>query len=220
GNYQDNTISGFGPLIARLAEARMPQGTQMSFTPALETLSASAGSGSGACTWSGSAYQYRVALHDEILRHGFAASPLNVVGPCGFHNRHMYAIDYDGNIFKCPGFLGSPEWRVGHVADGLTERYEQMLQFGVDGRCGDCAHRPNCAGGCIAHEMMATGSTDVINCELEYFDSIKDDAVVRSYLLNTCEDHSAALSEFPRPPVALPAKPAQRGIRPQSLRVL
>ena len=223
GNYQDNTVSGFAPLIKKLSDAGMPSNTKVSFTPALEILGAPEGSGSGSCTWSQSAFQHRVALHDEILRHGFETAGLGIVGPCGFHDRHLYSIDHLGNVFKCPGFLGHPEWRIGTVTSGLTNRYQKMLTVGTDSRCGGCSHRPNCAGGCLANEFLRTGETTGVNCEIDYFDAIKRDALVREYLLSKNENPSEALAEFPPTPVPGAADPQgspARGIRPRALRVL
>ncbi|MCG8417687.1 MAG: radical SAM protein [Proteobacteria bacterium] len=232
GNYQEDTVSGFAPLVEKLAAAGLPASTKINFTPALEVLGAAEGTGSGSCTWSGSAYRHRVALHDQIVRHGFHTAGLQIVGPCAFHDRHMYAIDHLGNIYQCPGFLGHPEWRIGCVESGLTGRYQAMLEVGVDRRCAGCAHQPNCAGGCLAHEFIQTGQTGGVNCEVDYFDAVKRDALVRGYLLATSDDRGRAVAEFPSPPTAsdgassdLPGGRGERvrpprGVRTPALRVL
>ena len=224
GNYQDDTIAGFGPLIRRLAEAALPSQSCLHFSPALEILGAPQGSGSGASTWSDSAHGYRVALHDEIVRHGYETHMLHAIGPCSFHDRHMYAIDTEGILYKCPGFLGHPEWGIGHVADGLNERYEQMLAVDTSQSCGDCSHRPSCAGGCLAGAFLRTGSMSEVNCELAYFESVQAHALPRAYLLAAQSDPRQAMASFPAPPVALPAagttSPAGPALRSPALRVL
>ena len=223
GNYQEHTISGFGPLVDQLADAGLPAETPFHFSPALESLSAPAGSVESACNWSHSPFEYRVALHDRILERGFQIGSLNFVGPCGFHSHHVYALDPQGNIFKCPGFLGHPAWRVGHVGSGLTERYAEMLAWDATSGCGRCAHRPNCGGGCVADVMLRTGVMDV-NCEATYLHAMEQHALPRNYLLAVEDDRERALSRFPTPPRALPApagaQPPASGVRVDALRVL
>lgn len=219
GNYQEHTISGFGPLIDELARAGLPRTSSINLSPALHILDAP--DGSGACRSGGASHGYQVALHDRIASHGYATARLDAVGPCGFHDRHMFAIDPRGNVFKCPGFLGHPEWRIGHVSSGLTERYQEMLRWNSDASCGGCAHRPNCGGGCVADAALRTGALDV-SCESEHLDAIAPHALVRDYLLATSDDRARAVSEFPAPAVALP-RPAGRpatGVRCKDLRVL
>ena len=156
GNYETATVHGFAPLVRKLAAAGLPDGSQMSFQPALAGLSSSLDAGSGSCTWSGSDTSLHVALHDEILRNGFEPPALSTVGPCEFHDHHAFAIEPTGTIYKCPGFLGHPEWGIGHVSEGLSRRYQQMIAVNPQRECGSCAHRPNCAGGCASPPSGST----------------------------------------------------------------
>lgn len=221
GNYQNDTIHGFGPLMRQLANV-MPRGTEVSFSPALQTMASAEGAGSGSCSWSGSDTRYQVALHDEAIRNGLQASPLNVVGPCEFHDTHAFAIDPNGIIYKCPGFLGFEDWGIGHVHSGLTDRYQQMLELTPKSEpCGGCSHRPYCGGGCVAAEWMRTNDTSRVNCEHDYFERVKHDAVTRGYHLAVEDDAEAAAHAFPSAPIELPrAKNQPRQVRSMGLRVL
>jgi uncharacterized protein len=128
GNYQADTIDGFPRLITKLREAGLKAGTRMHFSPALAALGAPSDSASGSCTFSGSNPEWMLALKDEIARAGFdPGDPLNL-GPCAFHMKHAFSIDPLGHIYKCPGFLGKPEWAIGEVATGLTGAYERMVE--------------------------------------------------------------------------------------------
>lgn len=217
GNYQDDTIAGFAPLIRKLAAAGFGREHPISFTPALAFLGAPDGSGSGHCTWSRSAHAYRIALHDELLRHGYSPARLHAMGPCSFHERHMYAVDVDGTLLKCPGFLGHPEWAIGHVAAGLSARYRQMLALDTSATCAGCAHQPNCGGGCIANALLRAGRPDGppapwahdpspldVHCEIDYFEEVASHGMTREYLLATSATRDQALAAFSAPPVALP----------------
>jgi uncharacterized protein len=207
GNYQANTVHGFVPLLTKLHEAGMPQGARISFSPALATLGAPSDSASGSCTVSGSRPELMIALYDEILRAGFSAPDPMEMGPCGFHRRHTYAIDPEGHIYKCPGFLGYPEWAIGHVSNGLTARYDQILGVYVQEECGSCTHRPHCAGGCVATQWLATGRAEGINCEADFFERHEETLVQRKYLLAASDTVGDALAAFPAPPASIPTSP-------------
>jgi uncharacterized protein len=225
GNYQDDTIAGFGPLIRKLRAAGLPAGTEVSFSPALEGLSSDEAVGSGTCTWSGS-NDYQVALADETRRNGFEPRMLHAVGPCAFHDHHHASIDPDGTLHKCPGFMGHPEWAIGNVRDGLSARYHRMLGVNPQRECTGCAHRPNCGGGCIAAAWLRAGRMEGVSCEHSYFERVKDASLVREYLVATSDDAEAAATGFPPPdhPIplsrenALPTPP--RGRRSAALHVL
>lgn len=220
GNYQNETIAGFGPLLDKLAAAGFAPGQRVHFSPALDALSSVAGAGVGSCTWSG-ADTYQVALHDAIVKHGWDTAPLNTVGPCAFHDVNNFSIEPDGTLYKCPGFLGHPDWNIGHVASGLSPRYGELLGVDTQSSCGSCSHRPNCAGGCVANVWIRSGQAEGTNCEHDYFEDVKRDALVREYLLATSDDREHALASFPRPARTLPPHPqAERGIRPAALRVV
>jgi uncharacterized protein len=212
GNYQHDTVAGFAPLIRRLAGADFGREHRISFKPALASLGAPAGSGSGQCTWSRSDQGYRVALQDELLRHGYQPPDLHVVGPCSFHQHHVYVVDVDGTLLKCPGFLGHPEWAIGHVAGGLTERYRELLAVDTSSTCSGCAHRPNCAGGCIANALLRGGKPGTPydssladdHCELDYLQTAAAHGLPRAYLMSTAGSVDDAMAAFPAPPAALP----------------
>ena len=218
GNYQSDTVHGFEPLLAKLRNAGLPAGSQVTFTPALEVLSSSPGVGSGSCTWAGSDTTPQVALHDETLKQGFDRRALQKFGPCMIHDRHGFAIEPDGTIYKCPGFLGHQTWGIGDVATGLGPRYDHMLGQTPKQSCTGCAHRPNCGGGCLASEWMKSGHTEGVSCEKDYFERLKEDALTREFLLATADGVQAAIAQFPG---SHPEPPSpKRTRRVEALRVI
>jgi uncharacterized protein len=220
GNYTPQTVHGFIPLLGKLADAQLPAGSRVRFTPAVEGLSSpDFAGGARTCTWSEADTTMHVAMQDEVLRRGFTASAINTVGPCEFHDHHSFAIDPDGVIFKCPGFLGHPEWGIGHVERGLKQDlYERMLRATPQGSCDGCSHRPNCGGGCVASEWLKTGKPEGVNCDKPYFERVRADAVVRNFLLATSDSVSQAVAAFPPPRHAATVPPAKS--RPAALRVV
>jgi uncharacterized protein len=226
GNYQDDTLHGFAPLLEKLAAAGLPPRSSVSFSPALDALSAREGSGSGACNWAGSDTSLQVAFHDRILSLGYTANRLDRIGPCELHDRDSFAIDPDGRLFKCPGFLGHPDWAIGHATTGLDQRYHELLQATpVTTPCGGCSHRPNCGGGCVAAEWIKAGATGGVNCERGYFERIQRDATIRNFLLASSDSFADAMAGFPAAPRSLPTEPVPAppmtgGLRPDALRVV
>lgn len=200
GNYTEKTRHGFVPLLDRLAEAELPPGTKISFTPALEGLTSIDWNGGGMCTWSDADTSMHIAMQDEIMRRGWNTSALAAVGPCEFHDHHSFAIDPDGTIYKCPGFMGKPSWGIGHVERGLdSEPYDNMIRATPQAGCNGCAHRPNCGGGCLAIEWLKNGEATGVNCEKPFFERVKEETVVRQFLLATCDTVEEAVAAFPSP---------------------
>jgi uncharacterized protein len=224
GNYQPETAHGFAPLVDELAAAGLPQGSPITFSPALEGLSSNEGAGTGSCTWRSADTAHQVALADYVLTRGYdPGGALNVVGPCELHDAHHFSIDSSGHIYKCPGFLGHSDWSIGHVASGLTARYDQLLAATPKQSCTGCAHRPNCGGGCLATEWLARGSTDGVNCASEYFAAVAPAALARQYALATSDVLEEAIARFPLA-AELPSPPTDdresRRRRPSALRVI
>jgi uncharacterized protein len=220
GNYTQQTVHGFIPLLGKLAEAGLPGGSQVRFTPAIEGLNSPDWAGSGSmCTWSDADTTMHVAMQDEIMRRGFRSYPMNAVGPCEFHVHHSFAIDQDGTIYKCPGFLGHPEWGIGHVTRGLEQAlYQRMLQATPQSSCDGCSHRPNCGGGCLAIEWLKNGKPEGVNCDKPYFERVKEEAVIRHFLIATTDSISQAVEAFPPPRQTTQVSTSNR--RPAALRVV
>jgi uncharacterized protein len=182
GNYQPDTIHGFPGLVEELRAAGLKAGTPMSFSPAVTALGAPSQSGTGSCTMGGANSEWMLGLKDLTARAGYNPGEPLRIGPCSFHKLHAYAIDPHGHIYKCPGFLGKPEWALGEVTTGLTGAYDRVVAARPHrSACGTCAHRPDCAGGCIAAEWVAKGKEEGINCEGEFFEKNGSELLKRKY---------------------------------------
>lgn len=219
GNYTAATRHGFVPLLEKLSEAGLARGNKVSFTPALEILTSVDWNGGGMCTWSDADTAMHISLQEEIMRRGFDTNALGAVGPCEFHDHHSFAIDPDGTIHKCPGFLGKPTWGIGHVERGLdAERYQKMIRATPQESCDGCAHRPNCGGGCVANEWLKVGEAAGVNCEKPFFERWKEDNVIRQYLLATHDQVEEAVAAFP--PLRRDQTGHSRAKRSSALRVM
>jgi uncharacterized protein len=219
GNFQPDTVEGFPRLMTKLREAGLA-GVTVSFTPALEALGAPEGAGSGTCTIAGSRPELMLALNDEAIRQGFAARDPQRIGPCSLHRHHTFAVDVDGHLYKCPAFVGKPEWAVGDATSGLDDRYDEILsRVGSLSGCGSCAHRPDCAGGCVAAEWIKRGSPTGRSCELDYFETHGDTLLKRSYSLQVADAEGVSPFDIV-PAVPLETSTRGRGRRSAALRVV
>jgi len=160
-----------------------------------------------------------LALHDKAKAAGFEPGDPIEMGPCGFHRHHTYAIDPEGHIYKCPGFLGKSEWAIGHLSTGLTSRYEAMLGYSSTKHCGGCSHQPNCTGGCVATAFLKAGRVEGINCEKDFFDSQKDEIIKRKYAFEVAgADGGDPFEHFEA--MAWPSPGGAQGRRSAALRVV
>ncbi len=215
GNYQEDTIAGFVPLLDMLKSKNFPKNSPVHFGPALQATS-SKDNAKLASSWSASPAESQIRLYDQIIAHGFSSTPPNQVGPCEFHEHHAFAIGSDGAIFKCPGFFGHASWSIGHVQSGLTSAYQTMIQATPQSQCGGCSHRPNCGGGCVAEAMIKAKQPSGVLCERSFFNRSAHQTLPRMY--------RDALGLPPLPPQSPPkqsaSSTAKRGRRSTALRIL
>ena len=85
-------------------------------------------------------------------------------GFCQFDREDSYTIDPYFSIYKCAGFLGKKDKRVGHIGEnGETifnyEYYEQLSRNPLEfEECRNCKYVPVCAGGCAAQSYFENGT--------------------------------------------------------------
>lgn len=69
---------------------------------------------------------------------------------CGLVKTYNFAIDNNGNLYKCEHYLGRHEKVVGDVQNGLY--YNEALEFSNksvrNDKCGNCSIYPTCRSGC------------------------------------------------------------------------
>jgi uncharacterized protein len=212
GNYTEETIHGFLPLLERakrdgLDPARVPR---IKFKPALDAIGTSEDAGVDACNWSSARPELQLALGDAVRAFGYTSHDQISLGPCAIHQLHHYSIGAEGLVYKCPGFVGKPEWATGSVTAGVTRRHRQLTTLANTRECGSCGWRPSCAGACMAIPWTKSGVPEGVNCERSYFDAVGVEQIKRNYYLDTLEpdEAHAAIAAMPGR-VELPSYPAR-----------
>ena len=120
-----------------------------------------------------------VWLRHEILRRGFSVDKLNM-GICMIELDNNMVVNYDGSLYKCPGFMGWPEFRIGTLADGISD-YSQSHNLDVwkTDECLDCAYLPLCFGGCRFMRKLRTGAIDGVDCRRDLLDATLETIVLQ-----------------------------------------
>lgn len=110
-------------------------------------------------------------LREQILKRGYRTPPL-APGLCMIETKDAFVINYDGAMYKCPGFIGKESFEIGDVKNGLRD-YAAAHKEGCwkKDECLDCSYLPLCYGGCRYMTYIRQGEIDGIDCKKTYFDA-------------------------------------------------
>ena len=110
-------------------------------------------------------------LRGEILRRGYN-TPKPTPMTCMIETTDSYVVNYDGVIYKCPGFIGKKEFAAGDLEIGVSD-YSEILRLGIykNPDCAECVYLPLCFGGCRFMAYIRDGNIDKLDCKKEYFDA-------------------------------------------------
>ena len=94
---------------------------------------------------------------DERILNSFMMLPNPL--PCNMNYKYKFAVDSNGDLYKCHRFLGRKEYSSGNVFSGIKENeiyndfYTSKL---ADKDCNKCKLLPICQGGCHANRKLYT----------------------------------------------------------------
>lgn len=110
-------------------------------------------------------------LREEILKHGYK-TPSTRHKICMVESQHSYVVNYDGTLYKCPGFIGMEEFIVGNLQEGVSNhtKSHNLGMWKNDG-CPDCEYLPLCYGGCRYMTFLRDGNVNALDCQREYLDA-------------------------------------------------
>jgi uncharacterized protein len=177
GNYDPSNYRTFPRLLDRLQDKRLSPGDIYSirFDPISKTFEEFAtpdfndGFVSIDEPW---IHEAAIFLREEILKRGYN-TPRVVPSPCAVEVKDDIVVNYNGDIYKCPGLIGKTEFRVGDLRSGAGQ-YEDAYNVGhwKNDECIRCAYLPLCFGGCRFMKLLSDGTVDGVQCRREYFDSV------------------------------------------------
>lgn len=176
GNYTRDNYHRFPEMLDLLLGAGIDPTKlrDVSFSPVMPKAD---GAGLGdhgstcACTAEPWAIEAHLFLRQEIIRRGF---PTEKLGPsaCMIEFEKDWVVNYNGDIYKCPVFMGDETMRVGTLADGVADyRASHRLDIWQHDECLDCAYLPLCFGGCRFFRKLQAGAIDGVECRRPMLDA-------------------------------------------------
>jgi uncharacterized protein len=110
-------------------------------------------------------------LRDDILRRGYTTLNINHK-LCMIESKNSYVVNYDGSLFKCPGFIGMAEFKAGNIKDGVSD-YKDTYNLDIykNDRCAECEYLPLCYGGCRYMTFLRDNNVNTLDCQKDYFDT-------------------------------------------------
>ena len=110
-------------------------------------------------------------LREEILKRGYNTPKLAPI-TCMIESKDSYVINFDGVIYKCPGFIGRKGYEAGDLRTGVRD-YSSAYKLGIwrNEDCAGCEYLPLCYGGCRYMTFVRDGNIDALDCQKAYLDA-------------------------------------------------
>lgn len=176
GNYTRENYRRFPELLDIMKESGIDPSRlkAVGFSPVMPKAD---GSGFGdhattcACSSEEWAIEANLFLRGEIMRRGYPVEKLQA-SACMIEFANDVVVGYDGDLYKCPVFMGQEEMRVGTLAGGIGDyRESHNLDVWKTDECLDCAYLPLCFGGCRFFRKLNTGAIDGVDCRRAALDA-------------------------------------------------
>lgn len=110
-------------------------------------------------------------LREEILKRGYTTLKLIPI-TCMVEIADSYVVNFDGVIYKCPGFIGKKGYEVGDLRTSVKD-FTGSYKLGIwkNEGCADCEYLPLCFGGCRYMTFVRDGNIDKLDCQKAYLDA-------------------------------------------------
>jgi uncharacterized protein len=110
-------------------------------------------------------------LREEILKRGFNTPEIGPA-PCMIDIKDEFVVNYDGTIYKCPGFIGKKGYEIGSLENGVVNYSDTYhLDLWNNEQCIDCEYLPLCFGGCRYMKLLRDDNLEGVDCKKEYLDA-------------------------------------------------
>lgn len=120
-----------------------------------------------------------IFLREETLRRGFKTGKITPV-ICMMDHISKMVVNYNGDIYKCPGLIGREHFKVGHISSGITDyRQSHNLDNWKNEECLDCVYLPLCFGGCRYMKLIRDGNMGGVDCKKPYLDAVLEQLVMQ-----------------------------------------
>ncbi|SPD72177.1 conserved hypothetical protein [uncultured Desulfobacterium sp.] len=111
-------------------------------------------------------------LREEILKRGYN-TPAQRLSTCVVESSDSYVINFDGTIYKCPGFVGKAGFDIGGIKNGLKKQPSPYKPgMWKNDECISCSYLPLCFGGCRYMAFVRDGEINALDCQKSFLDAI------------------------------------------------
>ncbi len=123
-------------------------------------------------------FEAGIYLREETLKRGFRTGRMTPAA-CAIEFDNGLVVNYDGGFYKCTGFLGRNDCKVGDPESGMLDyRASHNLDNWKNEECLGCAYLPLCFGGCRYMKYIRDGNMNGVDCKKPYLDATLE-AVVK-----------------------------------------
>ncbi len=112
-----------------------------------------------------------VFLREAIMKHGFKTQFIKP-SLCVIESGNFYIVNYNGDLYKCPGFIGKEDFKTGTLKEGC-KKYSDIYSLDIwkNEQCLTCCYLPLCFGGCRYMRFIAKGDIAGVDCRKDYYDA-------------------------------------------------
>ncbi|ABB31482.1 Radical SAM domain protein [Geobacter metallireducens RCH3] len=129
-------------------------------------------------------YESQLFLRQEALKRGYSVAKLRPP-LCMVELARDLVVTHEGELYKCPAFMGRKGLAVGTLEAGVTEyRESHNLDLWNNEECLDCEYLPFCYGGCRLSRLAQTGEINGVDCRRDYYEASLE-RYVRQEMANT-----------------------------------
>jgi uncharacterized protein len=110
-------------------------------------------------------------LREEILKRGYYTLGQRL-SACIVESPDSYVVNFDGAIYKCPGFVGKEGFAVGDIRNGLKKQISPYKPgMWKNEECITCVYLPLCFGGCRYLTFVRDGNVNALDCQKPFLDA-------------------------------------------------
>jgi uncharacterized protein len=119
-------------------------------------------------------------LRDETLARGFATTT-TTASACIVEFPNALVVNYDGSLYKCPAFMGNENFRVGSLAEGISD-YTASHCIGnwQTDECLNCSYLPLCFGGCRFLTQLQGKPLTELDCKRDFLDATLETMILQN----------------------------------------
>lgn len=177
GNFSRSTYRQFTLLLDYLASEGLTADklASVKFDPIMEVAEAPCGLADhkAGCLSSNDPWliEASVWLREEVLRRGYQTPKIQPIF-CMVENRNSLVVNYEGTLYKCPGFIGNESYAIGNVETGVKDySAKYRLDIWENEECAACVYLPLCFGGCRYMSYLRNGKITSVDCRKAYYDA-------------------------------------------------